>query len=149
VPKRYVRGDRAFGRLVKQLPQSVSDELRTQLNSTGRSVLALQRRRAPMRTGAVAGALSYSITPKRLSLKVGLVGKAINRKLFYGWFVEWGRKGGGRGIKRKSAKYSAGVGAQPARHFIFVAGLREQIYGPYRNIWNRALSKAASGASDD
>jgi hypothetical protein len=135
--------------LLKQLPQSVTDELRKQLNTTGRSVLALERRRAPVRTGAVQSALSYKVAPVRLNLKVGLVGKAINRKLFYAWFIEGGRKGGGRGVKRKSAKYNQGVGAMAPRHFVYVAGLREQIYPSFRNIWDRALIKAASGASDD
>jgi hypothetical protein len=149
LPKRYVRGDRAFGRLIKQLPVAVSDDIRQQMNATGRSVLALQRRRAPMRSGMLQAGLSYSVTPKRLSLKVGLVGKAANRKLFYGWFVEQGRKGGGRGVKRKSPKYAAGVGAMPPRHFVYIAGLLQQIYPVFRSMWDRALVKAASGASDD
>jgi hypothetical protein len=145
VPKRYVRGDRAFGRLLKQLPDNVASELRQQLNATGRSVLALQRRRAK---GSLQAGLSYSVTPKRLKLKVGLVGKAINRQLFWGWFVEWGRKAGGRGVKRKSAKYAQGVGAMAPRHFVYIPGLREQIYPAYRAIWDRAL-RQAGGQSDD
>jgi hypothetical protein len=176
VPKRYVRGDRAFGRLLKQLPDSVATELRQQLNATGRSVVALQHRRAPVRTGALSSALSYNVTPKRLSLKVGLVGKAINKKLFYGWIVEWGRKAqvvtathsgtfrralsSGLNVRAgayKNAALAAGtkgayqlhVRAMPARHFVFIPGLREQIYPAYRNIWGKALAKAASGASDD
>jgi hypothetical protein len=146
--RRYVRGDRSFTRLLKQMPDTVADELRTELGKTGRSVLALQRRRAPFRTGALQAGLSYAVTPKRLSLKIGLVGKAINRRLFYGWFVQWGRKGGGRGVKRKSAKYAAGVGKMPPHPFVFIAGLREQIYPAYRNIWDRVLRKAG-GQSDD
>jgi hypothetical protein len=149
VPKRYIRGDRAFGRLIKQLPESVTSELRAQLNSTGRLLLAQERRRAPVRTGKLQAALSYQVAPKRLNLKVGLIGKAINRKLFYGLFVEQGRHGGGRGVKRKSAKYAAGVGATPAHHFVWVAGLREQIYPAFREIWTRALTKAGQGSSDD
>jgi hypothetical protein len=149
VAKRYVRGDRAFGRLLKQLPDTVANELRGQLEATGRRVLGIEQRRAPVRTGALQTALSYAVTPKRLSLKVGLVGKPINRKLYYGWFVEWGRKGGGRGVKRGSAKYNAGVGAMGPRHFVFIAGLRDQIYPGFRNIWNEALIKAGSGVSDD
>jgi hypothetical protein len=147
VPKRYVRGDRAFGRLLKQLPDSVANELRVQLNSTGRYLLALERKGAPRRTGALAGGLSYTVAPKRLSLKVGLVGKAINRQLFYGWFVEGGRKGGGRGVKRGSDKYSRGVGALPAHHFVYVE-TRANIYQPYRAIWDRALRNAARGGDD-
>jgi hypothetical protein len=149
VARRYVRGDRAFGRLLKQLPSSVTDEMRAQLNSTGRSVLAIQQRRAPVRRGVLQAGLSYSVAPVRLTLKVGLVGKAINRKLFYGWFVQWGRKGGGRGVKRGSAKYTQGVGAMPEHPFVFIAGMREQIYPAYRAIWSRALSRAAAGVSDD
>lgn len=145
---RYVRGDRAFGRLLKKLPQQVGDDLRAQLNASGAQILALQRRKAPVRTGAVQAGLSYSVTPKRLTLKVGLVGKPINRRLFYAWVIERGRKGGGRGVKRKSAKYNKGVGATPARPFVFIAGLRAQIYPAFRNIWDGALRKAG-GQSDD
>lgn len=146
--KRYVRGDRAFGRLLKQLPDTVARELRDQLNSTGRQLLALERRQAPMRTGAIQGALAFSVAPKRLTLKVGLIGKAINRRLFYAWFDEFGRKAGGRGIKRKSAKYAQGVGALPAKHFVYVE-TRANIYLPFKSIWDRALKIAGAGNMSD
>lgn len=176
MPKRYVRGDRAFARLIKQLPDTVTKEIRQQLNQSGRTALALERRLAPFRTGAVQRALSYKVPPVRLSLKVGLVGKAINKKLFYGWIVEWGRKesivtvtrsgtlgrakAAGLNVRAgsyKRAALSAGVGGAyqlhvkplPARHFVYVAGVREQLYAPYRAIWGNALSKAAAGAGTD
>jgi uncharacterized phiE125 gp8 family phage protein len=154
VPKRYVRGDRAFGRLLKQMPDSVANELREQLNKTGRGSRPATQRRS-VRTGAVQAGLSYTVTPKRLSLKVGLVGKAINRKLFYGWFVEWGRKAWrSRDVKRacsaertrRSAEASAHTCRSPPASFI--AGLCGQIYPAYRNIWDRALRNAARGGDD-
>lgn len=182
--KRYVRGDRAFVRLLKRLPDSTNQEIREQLKSTGQTVVALERRLVPIyagsRKGVVSGALqsalSYSVPPVRLSLKVGLVGKAINRKLFYGWIVEWGRKASTVTVTRvgtlararaaglrvrannyKTAALAAGVSgtyqlhvkALPPRHFVYVAGLREQIYPAFRSIWSKALAKAAAGASDD
>jgi hypothetical protein len=184
VAKRYVRGDRAFVRLLKKLPDSAQQEIRGQLVKTGQTVVALQRRLAPIyggnRKGVVPGALqaglSFSVPPIRLSLKVGLVGKAINRKLFYGWIVEWGRKASvvtvtragsfarakGAGLRvrpnnHKAAALAAGISgtyqlhvrAMAPRHFVYVAGLRQQIYPAFRNIWDKALARAAAGASDD
>lgn len=147
--KRFIRGDRQAFRLLKRLPASVARELVVQLNLTGRQLLAEEKARAPVRTGALQSGLSFRVSPKQLRLKVGLVGKVINRKLYYGLFVEKGRHGGGRGVKRKSAKYAAGVGAMPARHFVFIAGVRQRIYPEFRQIWEKALRSAAAGASDD
>jgi hypothetical protein len=176
VPKRYVRGDRAFGRLIKQLPQTVTNEIRQQLNQTGRTALALEQRRVSVRTGAVKNALSYKVPPVRLQLKVGLIGKPLNRRLFYGWIVEWGRKASVvtvtragtlgraqaaglnvRGGAYKDVALSAGIGGAyqlhvkplPPRHFVYVAGVREQLYAPYKSIWNNALKRAAAGAGGD
>lgn len=127
----------------------VRAEIVVQLHVSGRQAVALDRSRAPVRKGDLRDALSYSVSPKQLRLKVGLIGKAINRKLFYGLFVEEGRKAGGRGITRGSAKYAQGIGAMAPRHFVFVPGERELIYQPLRDIWLRVLAKAASGVSDD
>jgi hypothetical protein len=101
----YVRGDRAFGRLIKQLPDDVSDEIRAQLNRPGRCCWPAGQAKAPvyhgkprkgLTPGALRSGLSYSVPPKRLSLKVGLVGKAINKRLFYGYLVEFGHRIGTR-----------------------------------------------------
>jgi hypothetical protein len=146
--QRRIRGDRAFGRLIKQLPIAVENDIRAQLHQSGRMLLSLAQRHVPVRTGALASALSYSIPPKRLSLKVGLVGKALNQKLFYGHIIEFGRKAGGRGVKRGTPKYSAGVGKLPPHHFVYLV-TREQMYAPFRGIWDAALRKSAAGASDD
>lgn len=171
MPKRYVRGDRSFGRLLKRLPDDVTAEIRSQLNQTGRMLLALARRRVPVAKGNLRAGLSYYIPPVRLQLKVGLVGKATNRKLFYGHIVEFGNKAktvwvvrgglhpniraaGGRSNNYKALAKAMGVGyelrvpARPPRHFVYVA-TRDQIYAPYRAIWNNALGKAGTGASDD
>src|SRR4051812_40238967 len=96
--RRFLRGDRAFGRLIKQLPEDVSDEIRAQLNRTGQMLLRRAQAMAPvyhgkprkgLTPGALKSGLSYKVPPKRLSLKVGLVGKATNKRLFYGYLVEY------------------------------------------------------------
>jgi hypothetical protein len=35
----------------------------------------------------------------------------------------------------------------PARHFVYTSS-REQLYAPFRQVWSRALDKAAHGISD-
>ena len=147
MPKRYIRGDRSFKQLINRLPDAVRSEIIVQLNLTGRELLALERAKAPMASGALKSALSMKVLPASLKLKVGLVGKAINRKIFYGLMVEYGRNAGGRGVKRGSAKYASGIGAMYSRHFVYTQG-REAIYEPFKQIWTRALDRASNGVSD-
>lgn len=147
MPKRYVRGDRSFKQLIDRLPDAVRQEIIVQLNLTGRELLAQDISNAPVATGSLKAALTMKVLPASLKLKVGLVGKAINRQIFYALMVEYGRKGGGRGVKRGSAKYASGIGATIARHFVYNRG-REAIYEPFKQIWTKALARASSGVSD-
>lgn len=39
MPKRYVRGDRAFKQLIDRLPGAVRDEILVQMHITGRELL--------------------------------------------------------------------------------------------------------------
>jgi hypothetical protein len=147
VPRR-VRGDRAFRRLITKLPDVVRQEIVGQMKVTGTQVLAQQRSLAPFRTGATKNALSMRILPKSLKLKVGILGKPLNRQLFYAHIIEFGRKAQTVSAKRANgASYSMRISALPPRNFIYFA--RDPLYQPFRNIWDRALQKAASGISDD
>lgn len=172
---RRVRGDRAFVRLIKQLPDDVSDAIRAQLNRTGQALLARAQAKAPvyqgkprkgLTPGALKSGLSYKVPPKRLSLKVGLVGKATNKRLFYGYMVEFGHRIGNtktgqlkklekvsgsplharlvRARRRRSIRQS-GV---PPHPFVYTVS-RQEIYAPFRQIWGRTLRRAAGQASDD
>jgi len=147
VPRR-VRGDRAFKRIIDRLPAAVRSEIIVQLNILGRDVLAQERGAAPIKTGTMRDALSMRVLPASLKLKVGIIGKALNKRLFYSHVVQFGRKGGGRGIKRGSAKYLAGIGATKPRNFIYTKS-RDEMYAPFREIWTRALNRASEGVSDD
>jgi hypothetical protein len=164
--RRRVRGN--FRSLIKRLPDSVAEEFRAQLDKTGRQVLSRARQRGPVDTGALKSGLSYKVLPKSLKLKVGLIGKPTNRKLFYGRIVEFGRKAkrvavnrSGRGIRlsgnrfkrqaiAKGVKgfYYLNVRAMAPRHFVY-ATPRDAIYRPYQKLWGAAIHRAAQGATDE
>jgi hypothetical protein len=156
------------------LPPTAEADIRAQLNRTGQMLLARAQSRAPVyqgptRKGTVAGALraglSYRVPPKRLSLRVGLVGKPINRKLFYGRLVEFGHRIGFSGNRLPKLERVTGhlVGARlirarrrrdvrvdgvPPHPFLYTV-TRAEIYQPFSKMWGRALQAAKNGVSDD
>ena len=145
---RRVKGDRSFRRLIDKLPDTVRQMIVGQMQTTGIQVLAQQRSLAPFRTGSVKGALSMRVLPKSLKLKVGLLGKPLNRRLFYAHIIEFGRKAQTVTAKRANGtSYSMRVSALPPRNFIYFA--RAPLYAPFRNIWDMAIDKAAAGLTDD
>jgi hypothetical protein len=182
---RRIRGDRAFKRLIKQLPDAARQEILGVMQSQGRAELSKEQSLVAVRRlgnrsggelappGGLRSGLSMRVLPASLKLKVGILGKPLNRKLFYGWIVEKGRKpgvviatrsgalnaqvraAGGRSNKYKGlalrlgapGTYQLRIGALPPRHFVYTTS-REQLYQPYRVVWSRALSRAATGASD-
>jgi hypothetical protein len=102
------------------------------------------------RTGSLRGAINYQLLRQSLKLKVGIIGTALNRKLWYGRVIEFGRKGGGRGVKRKSMKYLAGVGKTRPDHFIYGHSSEHQRFkSSFNDYWDRVLKKASQGAGDD
>lgn len=162
---RRVRGN--FRSLLKRLPESVTEEVRALQNDTGRMLLSRAYARVPSKTGALKAGLGYSVTPKTLRLRFGILGKAKNRKLFYGRIQEFGRKAktvivnrSGRGVrlsgnrfKRQALErgvrgfYRLRVRPMAAKHFVYNS-TREQLYRPYQKLWGRALHRAAAGATD-
>lgn len=171
--RKRIKGDRSFTRLIKRLPEAVRQELTVELHLAGREALAEQQSKAPVGRGALKRGLSMKVLPKTLRLRVGLIGKPINKKLFYGWIQDKGRKAqtvivarrnvlaearkfGGRSNSYKNialknkikGTYKMRVrGMAPKR---FVSGVdRERIFSGFRDIWNKALNKAAAGVGDE
>lgn len=156
-----------FKRLLGRLPEMVGEEIRKQHEETGRTLLSRALARAPVRSGALRSALAFRVTPKTLKLRFGILGKAKNRKLFYGRIQEFGRKAktvianrSGRGVRlsgnrfRRQALergvagfYKLRVRAMAPKRFIYNM-TREQIYRPYQKIWGRAIHRAAQGAGE-
>lgn len=156
---RRVHGN--FKSLLRRLPGSVAEEIEAQLHKTGRTLLARARARVPVRTGALKVGLSYKVLPKSLRLRVGIIGKPLNRKLYYGRFVQFGHRIGYKGNRLKrlekiTAKGNAAklirlrrranirkFGVRP-RPFLFTM-TRDELFQPYQKIWGRAIHRAASG----
>lgn len=145
----------------------------TVLDPAGDELLSAMRADVPRRRGRLAAGLSKKLLRRSLKLRVGLIGKPINRRLFYGWIVELGRKAqtviasrkgahravGGRIAGRRMRALAAGtsgvyrmrVRAMPARHFVYSrrTELRGSINKRLNAFWNKTLAKAAAGASDE
>lgn len=167
-----VRGN--FKQLLSRMPESVAAEFRKIHDQVGRFVLNRALSRVPRKTGALAAGLSYRVTPKTLKLRVGILGKRLNQKLFYGRIMEFGRKGKtviatrkgtygrarGMGLNVRSNRYkraalNAGVqGAYrlkisplPPRRFLYSLR-REELYRPYQKLWGRVIHEAARGTTE-
>ncbi len=136
-----------FGRI----EPAMRAELAKEMESAGRDLLAEMQRIAPVRTGAFERALSYKFLPNSLKLKVGLVGKAINRDIFYAHILEFGRKAKTvsvtRGGKRPST-YLLHVSPLAPHRTVFArfTDLRTTFNRRLKGIWARALQQAAAGA---
>jgi len=142
-----VKGIGPLRRLMKQLPEAMSQEIIVELNLIGREALAAMRGEAPRRTGAVFSALRFKVYPNSLRLQVGLLGAADNKRLFYANIIDKGRRGGGRTIKKGTAKYGSGVGAKTGTHFVSKEKqeIRRKIDPDLGKIFDRALAKASAG----
>lgn len=146
---RRVRGDRSFVRLLKQMSPAIQGEVETLLRETGAQVLTEQKSRVPVRTGALKQGLSMKVLPKSRRLQVGLIGKPVNRKLYYGRIVEFGRKGQTVRARRAGGKpYLMKVRGMAPRPFVYSVN-REDIYSRFRSLWDRVLGRAAAGVSDE
>lgn len=154
-----VRGARNISNLLKKLPQAVSDEMVVEMNVTGREIASVMRGRTPFRTGALKAGISYKVFPKSLKLKVGLLGtKAGRSSLFYGRILDLGRKAQTVQVTRRSptgtvSSYMLHVSALAPRRFVsgryVYSELRTKMTSNLRDIWDRALTRAAIGGRID
>ncbi len=81
-------------RLLNRLPDAVQREVVKTLEDAGPELLAKSRVATPVKTGRLRNALKYRVLPKSLRAQLGIIGKRLNRDLFYGWILEVGRKAG-------------------------------------------------------
>jgi hypothetical protein len=90
--RRRIRGDRAFRKLLRKMPDAIREEIFRMMEVAGDQILAAQRADAPRRTGRLAAALSKRVSKASLRLRVGVIGRPLNRRLFYGHILEVGRR---------------------------------------------------------
>lgn len=154
--RRRIRGDRAFKKLLRQLPAAARAEMVVSLEQGGRTILAVERADAPQATGATRAALSMRVLRGALQLKVGLVGRPLNRRLFYARIIEKGRKGG---VVRAARRLKSGiisfydlrVRARSGRPFIYsprAEAMRAALGGTLITFWERTLKTASQGVTD-
>jgi hypothetical protein len=166
---RRVRGDRNFRNLLRRLPETVKLEVADAMDAGGTEMLEAQQAGVPRRFGRLAAGLSKRLLRGSLRLRVGLIGKPTNRRLFYGRIVEFGRKAqtvsvnrfkpgarrAGYGPKARRgavSSYQMRVPAMAPRPFMWTQRtreLRDTLGGRVTRIWERALRRAAGEVTDD
>ena len=157
-----VRGAASFRRLLKRLPDSATEQLKTFLNAAG-PILAEQMKSGlpvltsprPDRTpGALRASISYKVTPSTLNLKVGTLSAKLGRSsLFYGHILDTGRKAKNVKVTRGSRKYPKGINVKALQPLYVVSRVRATFLKGslpgYRTIMDSILADAARGAGDD
>lgn len=154
-----LKGARRVKRLLKRLPDEVSAEMVDVLNAQAPFIAGYAREAAPRRSGKLASAIKWKVLPKSLSLRVGLLTRAVARDLFYGRILEFGRRA--QTVTAKRAKPNGGfttyrirVPAISRARYDFLAG-RAMTFATQRlrpelsKVWERALRRAGSGGSDE
>ncbi len=170
--RRRVKGDRAFRQLLNRMPEAMREEAISLLDKVGDDIAAAQQAEAPSRRiRAATGKRVYRAT---LRMRVGLVGRPINRRLFFARILEKGRKAQTVTVSRRGraaiaafgrrlsrgrkvaadvvSVYQLRVRSMAARPFIYsarVRALRASLGGRIEAFWNGALRRAAEGVSDD
>lgn len=181
---RRIRGDRSFRRLLKQMPDAIKKEMFAMFEETGDKLVTAIQAAAPVgraRKGHPGGetkrAISKRIYESILKMRVGLIGKPINRRLFYARIVEVGvraqtvnivphgltarvRAAGGRSNRYKALAVALGVRgaktrdikARAPRPFVLTPTtkqIRNTMGGELNTYWDRVLKRASAGATDD
>lgn len=150
--KRYVKGDRAVGRLFKQLPDAMKAEMRGRMELGGRVLLSAMLSLVARRSGRLAGGLAMRLSRSGLRLRVGIIGKALGRRLYYRWIIESGRKAQSVNVHRRGARpYTLRVKPMAPRPFVRaprVLALRETLGGQLGGYWNGVLARIAQVGSD-
>lgn len=136
-------------------------EIAAEMAVGGNELLADMEANAPRnRSGRLRRGLRMVLSPKLLRLRVGIVGKAINRDLFYGRILNFGRKAQtvrvyrtGRNIKPVGKGsdgrpyYLMKVTALKAKRFVIRP--RPELWKSFNARlsakWNSVLKRAAGG----
>lgn len=144
-----LKGALALRRTLRALPDAVTTEVADELRYIGVRQLARARAEVPRQTGRLAGLLSFRVLAKSLILKLGLVTKAAQRRGFYGYILDAGRRAQIVTAKRRGKRYPMRIRAISPARYNFVFGrrrdIRETEIDNLRGALTRALRKVSSG----
>lgn len=142
-------------RLLKRLPETVQAEVLKVYAEIGPAIEAVGKSQAPVRTGRLRSALRFRILPRSLRFEFGLIGRKINRQLFYARILEQGRKAQtSKPFQRRmkngklTRRYTMQIKAIPFNRYDFVYGrvraYAKQIIAPkLKTLFTKALRNAA------
>jgi hypothetical protein len=144
-----VRGKSAIRKLLKALPDDARTEIAEVLEVGGRQILAAQRASARRRSGKLAAGLRMRFAKKSLSLKIGIVGKASARKLFYARILGGGRKAQTVQVRRQgAAPYALRVKSRDPEPVIDPPGAkaaRRKVLSNLKEVWAKAIASHPPG----
>jgi len=103
-----LQGDFKLRKTLRNLHQTLDNEIKPAMQACADLVLASQKSRIPRDTGAAAAALTAFVSKSGLDAQIGLRGKKNNRRYFYLRFVEYGTKGYSGALYRRADKDAVG-----------------------------------------
>lgn len=143
-------------RIMAALPDAVDAEIVALYQRHGPAILAKARSEVPVRTGKLRSLLAFKIMPatatKSARFRMGLLTKAVQRKVWYARILEYGRKAQIAKARRNGGNpYSVKVQAIPAGRYDFVRGrtlqfMMQTLGRDLKTVLRRALQDAARGA---
>ena len=134
--------------MMKQIPDALKNDIIETLDSGGREIVSAQRASARRKTGAMAAGLRSRLLRKSMTLKVGFVGKATNRRLFYAKILGGGRKAQTVTAKRGGSSYALRVAARAPEPVIdppAAKAARSKLVKKLEATWRRVLETVARG----
>jgi len=151
--KSRVEGASALMRTIRLLPETAREELGDALFLIGQRLLGRAKAGTPVKTGRLRNALSSKVARKSLNLRLGLVTKSAQRKFFYGYILDSGRRARTAKVTRRTAggvsSYAMRVrGISRARYDIVFdrrRDLQTNEIPELRNVLDRVLGRAARG----
>ena len=133
-----VKGARKVKRLLAGIEPAMREEILGVMEAGGRELLTAMISQAP--SSRVRAALSLKVLPKSLRVRVGLIGKATNQRLFFARILEFGR-----GLKNKTDRIGRRIGVINPAHYVYGprTDIRRAINSRVRGSFDKALIRAA------
>lgn len=148
-----VKGVARLRKRLRDMPDHVQADLRTEFEDIGTRLLARAKAETPTRSGGLAAALAVRVLPRSLNLKIGLITKAKRRKFFYGYILDRGRRAQVVKAKRRTAGgisvYAMRIRAIAPAKYDFVFGRRRDFLKNelprLRRVFERSLARVSGG----
>jgi hypothetical protein len=145
-------------------------ELANAMRAAGPELAGAMDAKAPRKTGKLIAGINWRFYPSQLKLRVGLLGKRLNQRLFYARILQVGRKAQTVTVTRRrkgiGKRLDPKTGRKRFEDIVATYQLRVKprdrqdiIYGPTTNlrrvlgqrlngIWDRVLRRVSGGGDE-